>query len=96
MITDYLVSVGDLYGPALNQPWPAVVAAVGRQVRDVIDREGHFLTRVAHPAAALCSPVQRSAGLRDGVPTVQPRRPVNRPVTPIENGETTSRASRAR
>jgi hypothetical protein len=65
VITDYLFSVGDLYGPALNQPWPVVVAAVGRQVPDVIDREGHFLTRVAHPAAALCSPVQRSPGLRE-------------------------------
>jgi SAM-dependent methyltransferase len=44
VITDYLWSVGDVYGPEISRPWADVVASVGRQVEDIIDREAVFVT----------------------------------------------------
>jgi SAM-dependent methyltransferase len=44
VITDYLSSVADTYGTEVSQPWTDVVEGVRRQVQQVIDRDGNFVT----------------------------------------------------
>jgi hypothetical protein len=44
VITDYLTSVADVYGPQVSRPWGEVVDAVRAEVQRVIDRDGRFET----------------------------------------------------
>jgi hypothetical protein len=44
VITDHLSSVAGTYGPEVSQPWPDVVEVVRRQVQQIIDRVGSFVT----------------------------------------------------
>ncbi len=44
VISDYLTSVADIYGPQVSRPWREVVDAVRSQVQRVIDRDGRFET----------------------------------------------------
>lgn len=54
VITDYLCSVADIYGPEVSRPWSDVVEAVGEQVQRIIDRDGRFVT-AGDVGAVICT-----------------------------------------
>lgn len=44
VVADYVASVGDIYGPEVDQPWAAVVEHVRSSVETIIANDGQFVT----------------------------------------------------